>query len=74
MIATLAPHTPNESYQNFPNRLIEDWPEQYYAENLDRLVRVKSAVDPGNLFQGPQSIPTLRALPRGTPGPEETGG
>jgi Berberine and berberine like len=47
VIATLAPHTPNESYQNFPNRLIEDWPEQYYAENLERLIRVKSAVDPG---------------------------
>jgi FAD/FMN-containing dehydrogenase len=57
VIAILAPHTPNESYQNFPNRLIEDWPEQYYAENLERLVDVKTAVDPHDLFHNPQSIP-----------------
>jgi FAD/FMN-containing dehydrogenase len=57
VIATLAPHTPNESYQNFPNRLIEDWPEQYYAENFERLVDIKTAVDPENVFHNPQSIP-----------------
>jgi FAD/FMN-containing dehydrogenase len=57
VIATLAPYTPNESYQNFPNRLIEDWPEQYYAENFERLMDIKTAVDPGNLFHNPQSIP-----------------
>jgi FAD/FMN-containing dehydrogenase len=56
-IAAVAPHTPNESYQNFPNRRIEDWAEQYYAENLDRLVDVKTAHDPRNLFNNPQSIP-----------------
>lgn len=56
LIATLAPHTPNESHQNFPNRLIDDWAEQYYAENLERLVDIKTAVDPGDLFQNPQSI------------------
>lgn len=57
VIATLAPHTPNESYQNFPNRLIEDWPQQYYAENYERLVDIKTAVDPDDLFHNPQSIP-----------------
>jgi FAD/FMN-containing dehydrogenase len=56
ILALLAPYTPNESYQNFPNRLITDWPEQYYAENLERLVDIKTDVDPGNLFQNPQSI------------------
>jgi FAD/FMN-containing dehydrogenase len=57
VIATLEPHTPHESYQNFPNRLIADWPEQYYADNFERLVDIKSAVDPTNLFTNPQSIP-----------------
>jgi FAD/FMN-containing dehydrogenase len=58
VIATLEPTTPHESYQNFPNRAIEDWAEQYYAENLDRLIDIKTAVDPDDLFHNPQSIPT----------------
>jgi FAD/FMN-containing dehydrogenase len=57
MIAAIAPETPHESYQNFPNRLIKDWKQQYYAENLDRLMQVKSKYDPGNLFNNAQSIP-----------------
>ena len=57
VIAAIAPHTPDESYQNFPNRAIENWQQQYYAENFERLVDVKTAHDPGNLFNNPQSIP-----------------
>ena len=57
VIATIAPHTLDESYQNFPNRAIENWQQQYYAENFDRLVDVKTAYDPGNLFNNVQSIP-----------------
>jgi FAD/FMN-containing dehydrogenase len=57
MIGILAPFTPNESYQNFPNRRIADWQQAYYAENFDRLVDVKTTYDGGNLFQNPQSIP-----------------
>ncbi len=57
MIAAIAPETPNESYQNFPNRLIEDWQQQYYAENLSRLIDVKTRYDPNNLFKNAQSIP-----------------
>lgn len=53
----IAPHTPNESYQNFPNREITDWQEQYYAENFPRLVNVKADYDPGNMFRNAQSIP-----------------
>ena len=58
MIAAIAPKTPNESYQNFPNRLIDDWKKQYYAENLDRLIEVKTKYDKNNLFKNAQSIPT----------------
>lgn len=57
IIATLDPYTPQESYQNFPNRSIQNWQEQYYAENYERLVDVKTKFDPGNLFHHPQSIP-----------------
>ena len=57
MIRLIAPHTPNESYQNFPNRGIEDWQKQYYAENFARLVRVKARYDRRDLFRDEQSIP-----------------
>src|SRR4028118_1338524 len=57
MAAVIAPHTPDESYQNFPNRRIENWPQQYYAENWDRLVEVKTRYDRHDLFRNPQSIP-----------------
>jgi FAD/FMN-containing dehydrogenase len=57
VIAAITPHTPNESYQNFPNRRIQDWQEQYFGENFDRLVEVKTKYDPGNLFHNEQSVP-----------------
>lgn len=60
MTSLLVPHTPNESYQNFPNRLIVDWQQAYYAENLPRLIEVKTKYDDGNLFHHPQSIPPAR--------------
>ena len=57
VIAAIDPHTPTESYQNFPNRAIDDWQQEYYAENFERLVDVKTKHDPTNLFNNPQSIP-----------------
>ena len=60
MIAIISPETPNESYQNFPNRLIKDWQQQYHAENFGRLIEVKEKYDPGNLFNNAQSIPPRR--------------
>ena len=57
MAALLDGHTPRESYQNFPNRLLPDWAEQYYAENLPRLIEVKAAYDPDDLFTSEQGIP-----------------
>ena len=56
VIDTLKPVTLAESYQNFPNRMIEDWEQLYFGENYERLVDVKTAYDPGNLFNNPQSI------------------
>jgi FAD/FMN-containing dehydrogenase len=60
MIGLIAPHTPAESYQNFPNRGIKDWQRQYYAENSSRLVKVKTRYDPHDVFHNPQSIPSRR--------------
>jgi FAD/FMN-containing dehydrogenase len=57
MVDIIKPVTAAESYQNFPNRLIQDWPREYYAENFPRLVRVKSRYDRYNLFRNQQSIP-----------------
>ncbi len=57
MIKIMAPHTPNESYQNFPNRNLRDPLEAYYGANLPKLRDVKKAYDPSNLFRNPQSIP-----------------
>jgi FAD/FMN-containing dehydrogenase len=57
MIAAIAPRTPNEGYQNVPNRAIGDWAEAYYAENLERLTEVKTRVDPDDMFRHEQSIP-----------------
>ncbi len=60
MTSYLDGHTPRESYQNFPNRRLTDWAELYYAENLDRLIEVKSTYDPENLFTNEQGIPVTR--------------
>jgi FAD/FMN-containing dehydrogenase len=56
VIAIIAPYTPVESYQNFPNRSLQNWQQLYYAENYPRLVQVKQKYDPADLFQNPQSI------------------
>lgn len=60
MIRLIAPHTPAESYQNFPNRGITRYTRQYYAENYSRLVKVKTRYDPDNVFHNAQSIPPCR--------------
>lgn len=61
VIATIAPHTLRESYQNFPNRAIGDWKREYYAENFDRLVEIKTKYDRRDVFHNAQSIPPLVA-------------
>lgn len=62
IIDLISPSTPDESYQNFPNRELERHLTQYYGENLERLVEIKTAVDPGNLFNNPHSVPTQDVL------------
>ena len=50
-------YSPGDSYQNFPNRFLDGWETAYYGQNWDRLVDVKTAYDPRNVFSNPQSIP-----------------
>ena len=35
------------------------WGTKYFKNNFDRLVRVKTSVDPSNFFRNEQSIPPL---------------
>ena len=53
----LAPYTSGEALQNYADRGIAGWKRAYYAENLERLVATKRAVDPANRFRHAQSIP-----------------
>jgi FAD/FMN-containing dehydrogenase len=54
---TLAPYAVG-AYQNYIDPTLADWPQAYYGSNLARLVKVKSATDPDDLFHFAQSIPT----------------
>jgi FAD/FMN-containing dehydrogenase len=50
------PYSNGETYQNFIDPELRDWRWSYYAENYPRLVEVKQAYDPDDLFSFPQSI------------------
>ena len=54
----LSPYTSGEALQNYADRNLASWKRAYYAENLERLVATKHAVDPTNRFRHAQSIPT----------------
>lgn len=55
--ATMAEYTSDECYQNFIDNSQKNYLHAYYGRNLERLVKVKHDVDPGNVFHYPQSIP-----------------
>src|SRR5829696_1697715 len=52
----MSPYTTG-TYVNFVDADLTDWATAYYGANFDRLVEVKAAVDPDDVFHGPQSIP-----------------
>ncbi len=55
--AAMQPYLTGGAYQNFTDRSQVDWQHAYYGENFERLVEVKRAWDPENLFRFGQSIP-----------------
>jgi FAD/FMN-containing dehydrogenase len=55
--AAMRPYVMGGAYVNIPDRTLQDWPWAYFGQNFPRLVKVKRAYDPENVFNFPQSIP-----------------
>lgn len=54
----LLPYT-DGGYLNYIDRDVKDWPRFYYGPNLPRLLKVKAAYDPENIFDFPQGLGQL---------------
>ncbi|KAJ9691291.1 hypothetical protein PVL29_013462 [Vitis rotundifolia] len=51
--------SPREAFLNYRDLDLEFMGIKYFKKNFNRLVRIKTKVDPGNFFRNEQSIPTL---------------
>jgi hypothetical protein len=58
---SVAGYVDGSAYQNYVDPTLVDWQQAYYGGNLARLVWVKSAYDPDDVFHFAQSIPTSLA-------------
>ncbi|CAE6471085.1 unnamed protein product [Rhizoctonia solani] len=57
MLRALEPN-PEAAYLNYvdPTLSVDQWKQQYYGTHYSRLTKIKSMVDPSNVFRFPQSI------------------
>jgi FAD/FMN-containing dehydrogenase len=58
LASDIAPYVSRQAYQNFIDSTLEDWQQAYYAENFERLKRVKAKYDPDDVFRFRQGIPS----------------
>jgi FAD/FMN-containing dehydrogenase len=61
--STLHPYGTGQAYQNYADASLPNPQRAYYGANLTRLIEVKSAYDPTNVFAQPQGIPSKAPLP-----------
>jgi len=55
--ATMSPWSSGEAYQNYLDPGLANWQQAYYGSNYARLVQVKAAYDPTQVFKPAQGIP-----------------
>jgi FAD/FMN-containing dehydrogenase len=55
--AAMRPHMPGYSYVNYCDLDLPDYAQAYWGDNLARLMAVKAAYDPQDLFRHAQSVP-----------------
>jgi FAD/FMN-containing dehydrogenase len=53
--AAMLPLAGGGAYVNFPDPSLADWGQSYYGANLERLARIRTALDPAGVFRFPQS-------------------
>ena len=61
IITSGQPNVSFPSYAGYVDTRLKDAPEQYWTSNLPRLQKIKAAVDPGDVFHNPQSVPSKAA-------------
>ena len=57
LYAAMRPYVSGQTYVNYCDLDLPNWPDAYWGPNLSRLKRIKSSFDPDNVFRHTQSVP-----------------